>query len=81
MVNSPEGKIEDLGPWTGKLDLEPSILDGFRLSDQLIQTRFDHRADAFFVDVDTVRRAWGLSIDQHAKLQGRSRRCRAHDEI
>src|SRR5712675_1443653 len=60
-----------------KLDLELAIGDGFRLSDQLVQTLFGHRALALFVNVNSVSRAWRLSIDQHAKSHRRSWRCRA----
>ena len=38
-----------------KLDLDLSILDGLRLSDQLIQPRFSHHAVAVVVRVDSVR--------------------------
>jgi hypothetical protein len=46
-----EGERKNLHPRTEKLDLELAIGDGFRLSDQLIQTLFGHRASALFVNV------------------------------
>ena len=64
-----------------KLDFELAIGDGLRLPDQLVQPLLGHRAVALLVDVDAVSRARRLSIDQHAKSHGRSRRCRTHDEM
>jgi hypothetical protein len=37
-----------------KLDLQPSSSDGLPLSDQLIQPRFDNRAVALVVNVDSA---------------------------
>src|SRR5918998_5813414 len=78
---SAERESKGLHAWTEKLDLEPSIDDGFRLSDQLVQTLLGHRAVALFVNVGSVSRAWRLPVDQHAKSHGRSWGCRAHDEM
>src|ERR687885_2529487 len=64
-----------------KLDLELSISDGLRLSDQLIQTLFGNRAVALFVDVDSVSSARRPSIDEHPKSHGSSSRCRSHDQM
>src|SRR6267142_2699771 len=83
---SAKRERKNLHARTEKLDLELAIGDGFRLSDQLVQTLFGHRALALFVNVNSVSRAWRLSIDQHAKSHRRSwrcraQRCRAHDEM
>src|SRR5829696_10436528 len=64
-----------------KLDLELSISDGLRLSDQLIQPLFANRTVALVVNVDSVSSARRPSIDEHAKSHGRSSRCRSHDEM
>src|SRR5882724_12860051 len=47
-----------------ELDLELSVSDGFRLSDQLIQPLLGNRAAALVVDVDPVSSARRLSIDE-----------------
>src|SRR5256885_15959587 len=64
-----------------KLDLEPSIGDRLRLSDQLIQPLLGNRAVALFVDIDSVGGARRLSIDEHAKSDGRSSLRRTHDQV
>src|SRR5829696_507016 len=64
-----------------KLDLELSISDGLRLSDQLIQPLFANRAVALVVNVNSVSSARRPSIDEHAKSHGSSSRCRSHDEM
>src|SRR6266496_328978 len=46
-----------------KLDLEQSISDRLRLSDQLMQPLFGHRAVTLVVDVKSVSSAWRLSVD------------------
>ena len=51
------------------------------MPDQLIQPLFGNRAVALVVDVDSVRSARRLSIDEHAKSHGGSSRCRSHDEM
>jgi hypothetical protein len=53
------------------LDFELSIANGLRLLDQLAQTLFGHRIVALFVNVNSVNRAWRLSIDQHASMPSR----------
>ena len=55
--SSAEGERKSLHARIEKLDLELSIGDGLRLSDQLIQPLFGHRAVALLVDVDAVSRA------------------------
>ena len=62
-TTSAEGERERLHPRIEELDLELSIDDGSRLSDQLIQPRFDHRAVAAAVHVEAVRRSRGLPVD------------------
>src|SRR5919199_948463 len=64
-----------------KLDLELSISDGLRLSDQLIHPLFANRAVALLINVDSVSSARRLSIYEHAKSHGSSSRCRSHDEM
>src|SRR5258706_14026187 len=64
-----------------KLDLELSISNGLRLSDQLIQPLFGHRAVALLVNVNSVSSARRLSIDAHAKSYRSSSRCRSHDQM
>ena len=50
-----------------ELDLEPSLGDGQRLTNQLVQPLFGERAIALYVNVEAVRSAWRIAIDQHAK--------------
>src|SRR5262245_11150649 len=64
---STERERKSLHAQTEKLDFELSIGDGLRLSDQLVQPLLGHCAVALLVDVNSVRCAWRLSIDQHAK--------------
>ena len=64
-----------------KLDLELAINDRLWLADQLIEPLFANRAVALGVNVNSVRRARRLSIDEHAKAHGSSSRCRSHDEM
>jgi hypothetical protein len=76
-----ERERERLHTGIEKLDFELSIGDGLRLSDQLIDTLFGTCAGAMFVNVNSMSRAWLLSIDQDAKSDGCCRRRWAHDEI
>src|SRR5262245_7828457 len=78
---SPKRERKNLRARPEKLDFELAIGDGLRLSDQLVQTLLGDRAVALFININTVSRAWRLSIDQHAKSHGRCRRSRAHDEM
>ncbi len=78
---SPEREIKRRNAWIEKFDLEVSVRDGHRLSDQLIQARFGNRAIALPVDVNSVSGAWRLSIDQHAKAHRSSARRWSQDEI
>src|SRR5215211_7964599 len=78
---SAERERKSLHTRIEKLDLELSINDGLRLSDQLIQPLFANRAVALLVNVDPVSSARHLSADEHAKSHGRSSSCRSHDEM
>jgi hypothetical protein len=62
-----ECECKNLHSRTEKLDLELVVSDGFRLSDKLVETLLGHRAGALFVNVNPVRGARRLSIDQHAE--------------
>src|SRR5438067_3359554 len=64
-----------------ELNLELSVSDGARLSDQLIQPLLGNRAVALVVDVDSVCSARRLSIDEHAKSHGSSSHRRSHDKV
>jgi hypothetical protein len=78
---SAERESKSLNARTEKLDLELAIDDGLRLSDQLVQPLFGNCAIALLVNVNSVSRAWRLSINQYAKSHGCFWRCRAHDEV
>src|SRR5258708_38417808 len=78
---SAERERESLHARIEKLDLELSISNGPRLSDQLIQPLFGNRAVALVVNVNSVSSARRLSIDEHAKSHGSSSRRRSHDEM
>jgi hypothetical protein len=52
-------------PEIEKLDLDFSINDGHRLTDQLIHPWLGNRAVALFVYVDPVSGGRRLSIDEH----------------
>src|SRR2546422_1901953 len=78
---SAESESKSLHARVEKLDLELSISDGLRLSDQLIQPLFGNRAVALVVNVNSVSSARRLSIDEHAKAHGSSSHCRSHDEM
>ena len=78
---SAERERKNLHARIEKLDLELSISDGLRLSDQLIHPLFGNRAVALVVNVNSVSSARRLSIDKHAKAHGSSSRRRSHDEM
>src|SRR5947209_5585154 len=78
---SAERERKSLHARIEKLDLELSIGNGRRLSDQLIQPLFGDRAAPLLVDVAPVSSARRLSIDEHAKSYGRSVRRRSHNEM
>src|SRR5438046_2979993 len=78
---SAERESKSLHAGIEKLDLEPSISNRLRLSDQLIQPLLGNRAVALFVDIDSVRGTRRLPIDEHAKSHGRSSCHRTHDQV
>src|SRR5712691_874669 len=78
---STKGERKRLHARFEKLDLELAIGDGLRLPDQLMQPLFGNGTVALLVDIDSVRSARWLSIDEQAKSHGGSRRRRPHDEV
>jgi hypothetical protein len=78
---SAERKVKSLRARIEKLDVELSIRDRARLSDELVKPLFDNRAVARAVDIKSVSAARWLSIDPHAKSHGGSSRWRPHDKI
>src|SRR5215216_424125 len=78
---SAEREDKSFHAWVEELDLELSISDGLRLSDQLIQPLFANRAVSLLVNVDSMSSARRLPIDEHAKSHGSSSRCGSHDEM
>src|SRR5437899_12164277 len=80
-TGSAERERKSLHARIEELDLELSVNDGVRLSDQLIQPLFANRAVASVVDVDSVSRARWLSVDEHAKSHGSSSHQRPHDQM
>jgi hypothetical protein len=81
ILASAEREAKSLHARIKKLDFKLTIGDWTGLPDQLVQTLFGHRADALFVNVNSVRRAWRLSIDQHPEFHGRSWRRGTHNEM
>jgi hypothetical protein len=69
---SSEREAKSLHARTKKLDFKLVIGNWSGLPDQLVQSLLGNRTVALFVNVNSVRRAWRLSIDQHAKFYGRS---------
>jgi hypothetical protein len=63
--NLAEGERVGLDPATGEGDLEGAVGDGAVLPDELIQPLVGHRAMALAVNVDPVRRARRLFVDEH----------------
>jgi hypothetical protein len=78
---STERERKGLNTRVEKFDLEHAIRDRARLSDQLIETLFSCRADAFFVNVAAVSCAGRLPIEEHAEPHGRTSRGRSHDQV
>src|ERR1035438_2545599 len=64
-----------------KFDLELAVRDRLRLPDQLIHPQFRGCAAALVVDVNSVSSARRLTIEEHAKSNRSSARCRSHDEM
>src|SRR5262249_25307508 len=78
---SAEREAKSLHARLEKLDFKLAIDNRSALPDQLVQTLRGHGTDALLIDVKSVSGARRLSIDQHAKLDGRSR-CRGpHDQM
>jgi hypothetical protein len=78
---STEGERKRLHPGIQKLDLELSIGDGLRLSNQLVQPLFGNRAFASLIDVKPASRNCWLPVYEHTKPHGRSSLGRPHDEM
>jgi hypothetical protein len=68
-------------PRIEKLNLELTIDNGLRLTDQLVEPMFHNFAFALAVNVDPVRNARRLSINRHAETHGSAWRFRTHDEV
>src|SRR5215469_4934492 len=73
---SAERERESLHARIEKLDFEHAISNGPRLSDQLIQPLFGHRAVALLVNIAAGSLARRLSIEEHVKSHRRSSHCR-----
>jgi hypothetical protein len=80
-MDQPKRKRTRLHARVEKLELELSILNGLRSSDEPIQPLFGGRAVALVVDVNSMGSARRLSIDEHPKSYGLPSRCRSHDEM
>src|SRR5688572_10929188 len=80
-LRSAERQAVRLGAWVEELDLDEALVDRVRLADELIQALVGQRAVARLVDVETVRRARRLAIEQHPETHGCSSGCRAHDQV
>src|SRR5712691_9265392 len=78
---SSEREREGLDAWIEKLDLERSIDNRLRLSDQLMKALFADSAVALIVDVDAVRCAGRLSVDAQSHAHGGSASSGSHDEM
>ena len=78
---SAEREREGLHTRIEELNLEQSIGDGLRLSDQLIKPLLGDRAVPLVVHVDAMSSAGWLSIDEHAKAHGTTWSCRSHHKM
>ena len=78
---SAEREAKSLHARTKKLDFKLTIGNLSGLPDQLMEPLVGNRTIAMFVNVDSVRHAWRLSVDQHAEFHRRSWRHRSHDEV
>src|SRR5919202_1368127 len=78
---STERERKSLYPGIQKLNLEVSIADALRLSDQLVQPLFGNRAFASLIDIKSASCNCWLPVYEHAKLHGRSSLGRPHDEM
>jgi hypothetical protein len=64
----PEGEAVGLGARGEEGDLERAVGDRSRLADQLVEPRPIEGSVAPFVDVEPVRIAGRLSVEEHAVL-------------
>src|SRR5918999_4077765 len=78
---SAEREAISLHPRIEKLDLEPSLGDGPRLPDQLVQPLFADRAVAPVVKVGSVSGVRRLFVDEHAKRHRHTSLGRSHHEV
>src|SRR4030095_15835442 len=78
---SAEREDEGLESTIEELDLERSVHDRPRLTDQLIQTLFDNESVAALVDIETVSWTRRLSVDRHTQTDGTLASRRPHDEM
>jgi hypothetical protein len=69
---STERERKRFHPGIQKLDLKLSSGDGLRLSNQLVQPLFGHRAFASPIDVKSASRDCWLPVYEYAKPHGRS---------
>ena len=63
---SAERKREGLDAWIEKLDVERSVDDRLRLSNQLMQTLFARNAGTLLVDIESVSLFRSLPVEQDA---------------
>src|SRR5215475_4915893 len=78
---SAEREAKNLRTGINKFDFKLAIDNRSGLPDQLVQTLCSHCADALFVNVESVSGARRLSVDQDAKLNGRSWFRGTHDKM
>ncbi len=57
-----------------KLNLDPPVRDGARLAGRLIQTRLAYRSISLFIDIDAVRCARSLPIDDASRASASAAR-------
>src|SRR4051812_18229235 len=76
---STEREGERFHPGIEKLDLELSVGDRSRLSNQLIQALLGDRAVTLLVDIAAMACARRSSVDEHSKGYRPSPRFRPHD--
>jgi hypothetical protein len=62
-------------------DLDRAVDDRSALANEVIEPRFHQRAVSGFIDVDPVRIAGRLAVDEHAVRDRRSGHRWTHDEV
>src|SRR5262245_30689660 len=77
----PEGEGVELDARIEKFDLDLAVGDGPDLPDQLMEARLGDRAVAGLVDVEPVRGARRLPVEEHAKSDRRGARRRLHHQM